>query len=198
MDVVDDIKKAASTVSREATKFSQVQLQQLKVRSLQGDVARAEQEMGSLVMDLRERGELPHQALDAPQAKIEQARLAVTEKEAEITRLKSEYTEGVQGARDVYVERLKTQLGEWSADIEMLKARAGRVSADARGEYEEQLAGLREQRDSLAARVKDLQEAGDDAWDDIKQGVQEAWDRAKASFQKAMARFGRNGEGDDV
>ena len=194
MGVVDNIKKAGGSVSKGAGKFTQVQLQQRKLRSLQGDVGRAEQEMGGLVFDLVERGDLVHPALDAPQAKIREASALVVEKEAEIAKLKAEPEGDEAGsARDAYVERLKTQLGGWSADIEMLKARAGKISADAKAEYEEQLAGLREQRDSLAAKVSDLQHASDEAWDGLKQGVQAALDRAKDSFQKAVSRFGRDG-----
>ena len=193
MGVVNDIKKAGSTVQKEASKFTRVQLEQRKLRSLQRDVAGAEQEAGALAYDLAERGDLAHAALDAPLARIQQARAAAAEKEAEIAQLKAEISEEVGTTRDAYVERLKTQLGEWSADIERLKARASKVSADAKAEYEEQLADLRKQRDALAARVTDLQEASDEAWDDVKQAVQAAWDRAKESFQKTMARFGRDG-----
>ncbi|HET6496000.1 MAG TPA: hypothetical protein VFH61_11640 [Thermoleophilia bacterium] len=195
MGVVDNIKKAGGSVSKGAGKFTQVQLQQRKLRSLQGDVGRAEEEMGGLVFDLIERGDLVHPALDAPQERIREASMLVAEKETEIAELKAKPEgEDAGSARDAYVERLKTQLGGWSADIEMLKARAGKISADARAEYEEQLAGLREQRDSLAAKVSDLQAASDEAWDGLKQGVQVAWDRAKDSFQKAISRFGRDGD----
>jgi chromosome segregation ATPase len=193
MGVVDDIKKAGSTVQKEASKFTRVQLEQRKLRPLQRDVAGAEQEAGALAYDLAERGDLAHPTLDAPLARIKQARAAAAEKEAEIAQLKAEISEEVGTTRDAYVERLMTQLGEWSADIERLKARASKVSADAKAEYEEQLADLRKQRDALAARVTDLQEASDEAWDDVKQAVQAAWDRAKESFQKTMARFGRDG-----
>ena len=92
--------------------------------------------------------------------------------------------------RDAYVEKLKAQVGEWSADIEKLKARASHVPAEAKAEYEEQVAGLRKQRDALAAKITDLQETSGEAWDELKQGVQAAWDRAKESFQKAKSRFG--------
>jgi uncharacterized coiled-coil DUF342 family protein len=191
MGMVDNIKKAGGNVSKGAGKFTQVQIQQRKLRSLQGDVGRAEQEMGGLVFDLVERGDLVHPALDASQARIREASALVADKEAEIAKLKAEPEgEDAESARDDYVERLKTQLGGWSADIEMLKARAGKISDDAKAEYEEQLAGLREQRDALAARVAELQAASDDAWEGLKQGAQTAWDRAKDSFQKAMSRFG--------
>ncbi len=190
MGVSDNIKKAGTTVSTEARKFSQVQLQQRKLRSLQGDVARAEGEMGGLVFDLVERGDLTHPSLDPSLARIKTARDLVAEKETEIAKFKAK---DVGSARDAYVERLKTQLGGWSADIEKLKARAGKISADARAEYEQQLAGLREQRDALAAKVTELQEASDEAWDDVKRGVQAARDHAQESFQTAMSRFGRDG-----
>lgn len=204
MGIIEGLKKAGSSVSEgagRASKLSQAQLQQLKLKSLQDDVATAQEELGALVFDLIERGELAHGELDASHTKIKEALALVAEKETEIATLRAESRRGEEmteqveagdsaSARDAYVEKLKTQLGEWSADIEKLKARASRVSAEAKAEYEEQVAGLREQRDVLAAKVTDLQEASDEAWSDIKQGVQAAWDRAKESFQKAMSRFG--------
>ena len=198
MGVIDNIKKAGSTVTKEAGKFSQVQLQQLKLRSLQGDLSRAEQELGAVVYNLLEGGELEHPALELQREKIKEAIAHVAEKEAEIERLKADTgEESAQSTRNDYVELLKTQLGEWSADIEKLKARAGRISSDAKAEYESQLAGLRQQRDALAAKVSELQGASDEAWDDIKRGVQEAWDRARVSFQLALSRFGgQQGEAD--
>ncbi|MEZ5126771.1 MAG: hypothetical protein R2826_11120 [Thermoleophilia bacterium] len=189
MGVVDDIKKAGSTVTEGAGKFVNVQRQQRQLRSLQDDVTRLQQDLGEITAGLLERGELAHPALDAPRALLKHANEAVAAKEAEIASLKPEL-DADGGTRSQYTERLKTQVGEWSGDIERLKARAGEASDSAKTEYDEQIASLREQRDSLAAKLSDLQDASDDAWADVKQGAQGAWDRAKESFQKAKSRFG--------
>lgn len=204
----DEIKKAGSAAGSAVTegavkvvKLSQAEIEKHRLKSLRVYLASAQQEMGALVYELVERGELLHPELEACQATISEALALVAEKEAEIATLKAEGGRGEEtteevgrgegtNGRDAYVEKLKIQLGEWSADIEKLKVGASRVSAEAKVEYEEQIAGLRKQRDSLASKVTDLQEASDEAWDEVKQGVQAAWERAKESFQKAMSRFG--------
>jgi hypothetical protein len=57
-------------------------------------VAGAEQEMGALAYDLVQAGELSHPMLSASQAKISEARAAVSDVEAEIASLKGEALHG--------------------------------------------------------------------------------------------------------
>ncbi len=84
------VKDAASTVGAEAGKAGKVAQAQVKLRSLQGDLADAEKELGQAAFDLCERGDLPSTGLEAALATVREAKAAVAAKEAEIAAIKAE------------------------------------------------------------------------------------------------------------
>ena len=91
--------------------------------------------------------------------------------------------------KDAYVKKLKTQIDEWSAEIDKLEAKAKKTSADANLEYESQLKALRQKYDSAKAKMADIQGAGEASWQDLKQGVESAWSTFKQGLDKAKSRF---------
>ena len=88
--VADEVKGAATTVGTEAGKAGRVGQAQMKLRSLQGDQAKAEKELGQATYDLIEAGSVQAPALDGAMAKTREARAAVAAKEAEIEAIKAE------------------------------------------------------------------------------------------------------------
>ena len=91
--------------------------------------------------------------------------------------------------KDAYIAKAKAKLDQWNADIEKLQAKAAEAEADAKIEYDKQIADLRKQRDEAEAKMKELREASDEAWGDMKAGFDKAWDSVSGAFDKAMARF---------
>ncbi len=93
----DEIKKAGSAAGSAVTegaakvvKLSQVEIEKHRLKSLRVYLASAQQEMGALVYELLERGELSNPELEACQMTISEALALVAEKEAEIATLKAE------------------------------------------------------------------------------------------------------------
>jgi hypothetical protein len=48
---------------------------------------------------------------------------------------------------------------------------------------------MREQRDQVQDKLKELQQASDTAWDDMRKGAEAMWAAAEESFTKAWSRF---------
>ncbi|CAG0991096.1 hypothetical protein MTYP_02288 [Methylophilaceae bacterium] len=92
--------------------------------------------------------------------------------------------------KDAYVEKLKAQLDEWSADIDVLEARAKKVDAELRVKCDEQLVVLRSKRDEAKVRLKEIQESAGDAWQELRKGGDEAWESIKHAFIEARKKFG--------
>ena len=90
MGIIDDLKKTGSSLAEGAGRTAKVGQAQLKLKSLQVDVAAAQKALGAVTFDLLERGDLAHAELDAPLAKMKDALALVATKEAEITALKAE------------------------------------------------------------------------------------------------------------
>jgi len=91
--------------------------------------------------------------------------------------------------RDAYVEKLKTQLDEWNADIDKLAAKAAQEKTEAKIEYQKQLDDLRAKRDDVRDKLSAMQQAGEGAWEDLKEGLENSWEVLKMSFNKAKYEF---------
>lgn len=88
-----------------------------------------------------------------------------------------------------YLQMLADQLREWDTEIDELKVKAHLAKADAKDELAKQLEELRTKREAAQGKLQQLQEAGDEAWDDIKVGVEKSWTEMKGAFRSAMAKF---------
>ena len=84
--------------------------------------------------------------------------------------------------REQYIEKAKARIDQWNAEID-------EAEADAKINYQKQIDGMRAQRDDAEAKLKELREASDDAWHDMKSGFDKAWDSLTSSFNSAMSRF---------
>lgn len=91
--------------------------------------------------------------------------------------------------RHAFIEKLKSQLEEWDADLATLEAQAAAAKEDLKSGYQQELASLRRQREEAALKLSQLREATDEAWDDLKQGAETAWSDMKAAFARARAKF---------
>ncbi|WP_305907331.1 hypothetical protein Q9L42_016450 [Methylomarinum sp. Ch1-1] len=91
--------------------------------------------------------------------------------------------------RSDYVKKMKAKLDEWNADIDRLEARAEAAQADLQIEYQQQIEALKEERDEAAAKLKTLEAASDEAWEDIKSGVEMAWTSLHSAVDSAISRF---------
>ena len=92
--------------------------------------------------------------------------------------------------KDVYVEKLKTQLDEWSADIDVLEVKARKADADLHIKYEAQLVTLRAKRDEAKIKLAEIRESAGDAWQELKKGSDEAWEAIKRAVVEARKKFG--------
>jgi chromosome segregation ATPase len=88
-----------------------------------------------------------------------------------------------------YLEMLADQLREWDTEIDELKVKAHLAKADAKDELAKQLEELRAKREMAQGKLQQLQNAGDEAWDDIKAGVEKSWTEMKGAFRSALSKF---------
>lgn len=93
--------------------------------------------------------------------------------------------------KDTYIEKLKVQLDEWSADIDALEARGEQVDTELRSKYQDKIEELRYQKTLAQGRITELQEAAEEAWEEIKNGSENIWGTVKQTFADAKAKFGK-------
>jgi hypothetical protein len=91
--------------------------------------------------------------------------------------------------KEVYREKLEAQMREWSAKIDLLKARADQAEADAKIEYRNRIEDLRQKKEVLQAKLRELQKASDAAWKDIRAGTERAAADLRDALQSAFSKF---------
>jgi len=92
--------------------------------------------------------------------------------------------------RAAYRRKLEARLDQWQAEIDKLRAKAVEAGADASIAYQEQVEKLRGQQDAARDRLKQIDEAGGEAWKDLKAGVEKAWADLDSAVAQARKRFG--------
>ena len=92
-------------------------------------------------------------------------------------------------SRDEYVEKMKTQLDQWNAEIAKWDAKSQEAQAEARAEYDKRLEALKQQREQAMYQMKLLQAAAGEAWVEMMRGTDEAWARMREAFDKASSHF---------
>ncbi len=87
--------------------------------------------------------------------------------------------------QEIYQQKHEAQMDEWEAELEKLKARASRASADAQLELSQRIGQLEEQLEEGKKALSDLADTGDDPWESTKERVDQAWTSLKAGFEQA-------------
>jgi hypothetical protein len=92
-------------------------------------------------------------------------------------------------SKQAYQEKLEAQLAEWDAQLDLIKAKAKNLQADAKLEYERQIAALQQKRAEALAKLEDLYKRGEDAWEDLKEGTEKAWGEMGQAMERFVSRF---------
>jgi len=91
--------------------------------------------------------------------------------------------------KDAYKEKLKAQLKEWEAQINLLAAKMESAGADARLKYAQELEKLRTMQHEAIDKMKELDAASIDAWDKLKESADKTWDEMKHGIANLFSKF---------
>ncbi|HEQ98643.1 MAG TPA: coiled coil domain-containing protein [candidate division Zixibacteria bacterium] len=85
--------------------------------------------------------------------------------------------------KELYQQKKQAQLDEWQAKLDEKKAQASGASADAQLKLKEQVKVLEGKIEEGKAKLAELSDAGDDAWESMKDGIESAWETIKSAFK---------------
>jgi chromosome segregation ATPase len=91
--------------------------------------------------------------------------------------------------KDQYIESLASELKEWSAQIDLMAAKAENATADAKLNYAREIEELRAKQREASAKMKELEEASGDAWETVKETADNVWDDLKTGIARAVSKF---------
>jgi uncharacterized coiled-coil DUF342 family protein len=95
----------------------------------------------------------------------------------------------IMSSRDEYVRKMQAKLEEWNAEIDALTVKAGKVTAEVRNEYNEQIELLKARQAEARQKIEELQHAGENAWGDLKSGIELARTAMGEAIDSARSRF---------
>ena len=91
--------------------------------------------------------------------------------------------------QDAYKQKMAAQLKEWGAQINLIEARVENAGADMKLKHAEELDKLRARQRAASAKMRELEKAGGDAWEQIRETADKIWDDLKTGVADAHSRF---------
>jgi len=91
--------------------------------------------------------------------------------------------------KDEYIESLAAELKEWSAQIDVLTAKAEAAGEQAKLKYAEEIDALRAKHLAATEKMRELREEGGDAWEVTKESADKIWAECRVGFDKVVALF---------
>ncbi|UZR29782.1 coiled coil domain-containing protein [Methylococcus sp. ANG] len=91
--------------------------------------------------------------------------------------------------KDEYIESLASELKEWSAQIDLLAAKAENAAANVKLKYLEELDALRAKQHAAAEKMKELQDDSGDAWETVKETADRVWDDLRTGLANAVSKL---------
>lgn len=91
--------------------------------------------------------------------------------------------------KELYQQKKQAQLDEWKAEVDKLKAKASGASADEQLEWNKKIEALEGKMEEGKAKLAEVADASEDAWESMKDGVESAWDSMKSAFSEAVDKF---------
>ena len=94
-----------------------------------------------------------------------------------------------QDQMQAFRKQMETKLDEYGKDIDQLQAKAERLEGEAKAKAEQQLTALRQKRDAVAEKVKELGSSSENAWGQIKSGIDAAMEELANAYKQVVAEF---------
>lgn len=91
--------------------------------------------------------------------------------------------------REAYQAKLKARVDQVKAKISEVKAKGDELQADKKIEWSNHLDYLNAQSENLQKLLVDLQESGEDTWEEIANTTEEAWDDFSKNLEKRWEKF---------
>ena len=91
--------------------------------------------------------------------------------------------------RDEYVAKMKSQLDDMNAQLDILAAKSQSAKKELQAKYKQEMADLRAQSGKANAMLDDMKHAGEDVWENMVAEVDKIGDALKHSYNYFKSQF---------
>ena len=93
------------------------------------------------------------------------------------------------GKREDYIERLAAQLKLWSAEIEVLKAKAAKETVEVKIAIHKEVEILNKKMQDAQKKLQEIGKKTGDAWESLAEGANKAWNDLREAVHQAGEKF---------
>lgn len=91
--------------------------------------------------------------------------------------------------KEAYKQKMNAELGLAQAKLVEFKAEVKNSAVDVRVKYNEHLDELQAMVDTTKEKLKGLDSAGEDAWEQLKEGIEGAWNSLGTALKDTTEKF---------
>lgn len=85
--------------------------------------------------------------------------------------------------RELYQQKYEAQIREWNAKLEVLKAQADKLTAQAKIDAKPHIDAVNEKLTLASAKLHEIAEVTDDKWDEVKKSADHVWTEVRAAVE---------------
>jgi chromosome segregation ATPase len=97
-----------------------------------------------------------------------------------------------QEQMQAFRDQTETRLAQYKKEIDQLQAKAEILGGDAKAKAEQQMTALRQKRDEVSEKLKELSSSSGNAWEQVKSGIDAAMEDLGNAYKKAAAAFSKS------
>lgn len=91
--------------------------------------------------------------------------------------------------KEEYIDSLATELKAWSAEIDILQAKAEIAADDMKLKYQQEIEVLRVKERAAEEKIKELQASSGDAWETVKETAEQVWHDLRSGLAGVVDKF---------
>ena len=93
------------------------------------------------------------------------------------------------GKREDYIDKLAAQLKIWLAEIDTLKAKAGKETVEVKIAIHKEVEILNKKMQDAQKKLQEISKKTGDAWESLSEGTNKAWNDLREAVRQAGEKF---------
>ena len=93
------------------------------------------------------------------------------------------------GKREDYIDKLAAQLKLWSAEIDVLKAKAAKETVEVKIAIHKEVEILNKKMQDAQKKLQEIGKKTGDAWESLAEGTNKAWNDLREAMRQAREKF---------
>jgi DNA-binding transcriptional MerR regulator len=89
-------------------------------------------------------------------------------------------------------KQMEIKLNEYGEKIDQLQAKTEKLGEDGKTKAQQQLTSLRQKRDEVSEKLKELSSSSGNAWEQLKSGIDAAMEDLGNAYKKIAAEFSKS------